>query len=258
MMTATVEIATEALMRASQNSVSVERLTALEEMPLQVGYQIQMDNLRRRLESGEVHTGWKVAITNQKALDKFSVTEPASGPLTQSMAVINRGSIPRNELLRPKLEAELAFIVGENLTKSCDNDEQLLNHVASVAPAIEIADCRIRDWAFNATSFVADNAAAGKYCLGEALPFHQWDRSGPQCDLFINDSPVAQGQGSYVSGGPIASFLWLIKSQLRQGGMLKKGDVVLTGSMTPPLDIHPGDDIRLRMFDNDVQVHWAQ
>jgi len=244
----------EQLLTALERAELVAALTTLEQKGVAVGYQVQDLNIDNRVLKGDHLTGWKVALTNQAGLDRFKVNEPAYGPLLASMCVDNGGELSMNGLSTPKLEAELAFILGEELAGAQQSEEQLLSAITSIAPAIEIADCRVKDWSVNATAFVADNAAAARYCLGSPVPFQIEDYADIGCELYLNQEHLSSGTGSNVSGGPLNSLLWLLRALLNRGKSISKGQVILTGTLTKPVDITSGDKIRLEMLDSTVEI----
>lgn len=137
----------------------------------QQGYALLRQTLERRVAAGEKPSGWKVAFAGRAAQARFALDEPVYGGLTEAMQVEPGSAVPLVRLIQPKLEVELAFVFGHALAPGDYRDQDILTAIAEVAPAFEIADCRWQGWRFGLGAFLADNAAAGLYCVGPRSPF---------------------------------------------------------------------------------------
>ncbi len=71
-------------------------------------------------------------------------------------------------LLQPRIEAEIAFVLAEELTAPEIGPADVLAATAALAPALEIVDSRIESWNIDILDTIADNASAGLYTLGAA------------------------------------------------------------------------------------------
>ncbi|MCW1243328.1 2-keto-4-pentenoate hydratase [Pseudomonas sp. SAICEU22] len=211
------------------------------------GYALQREALRRRQASGERLSGWKVAFAGRAAQDRFGIDEPVLGALTDAMAVEPGSSVPLARLIQPKLEIELAFVLGRTLAPGFYSDEDILAAVSEIAPAFEIADCRWQGWRFGVGAFLADNAAAGLYCLGPRVRFAA-DQL-PHVDYRLECDGVVCGEGNILEreDTPVANLCWLIRRLLADGQCVEAGQVVLSGSLLAPLDIKT-TEYRLHML----------
>lgn len=100
-------------------------------------------------------------------MELVGVNEPDFGHLLESMEVSNRGEIKRADLLLPKAEGELAFVLKEDLKGPGLTSQDVINATAYVVPSIEIVDSRIKDWKIKLLDTVADNGSSSRYILGD-------------------------------------------------------------------------------------------
>jgi 2-keto-4-pentenoate hydratase len=237
------------LVRLHDAAQAVHALPSLEPevFDLQKGYALQREALRRRQAGGEQLSGWKVAFAGRAAQERFGIDEPVLGGLTDAMAVEAGSAVALARLIQPKLEIELAFVLGRTLEPGFHSDEDLLAAVSEVAPAFEIADCRWQGWRFGVGAFLADNAAAGLYCLGPRVGFDP-DRLSEVTYRLMCDG-VSCGEGNVLAreDTPVANLCWLVRRLLADGQRVEAGQVVLSGSLLAPLDIKAAE-YRLQML----------
>jgi 2-keto-4-pentenoate hydratase len=237
------------LVRLHDAAHAVHALPSLppEAYDLPAGYALQREALRRRQASGEQSTGWKVAFAGRAAQERFGIDEPVLGALTDAMALQPGVAVPLARLIQPKLEIELAFVLGRTLAPGFYSDEDILCAVSEIAPAFEIADCRWQGWRFGVGAFLADNAAAGLYCLGPRVRFTP-DQL-PRVDYRLECDGVACGAGNVLAreDTPVANLCWLVRRLLADGQCVEAGQVVLSGSLLAPLDIKSAE-YRLHML----------
>lgn len=234
---------------------SVQALPALvpEAIDVSTGYALQRQALEQRLASGEQLSGWKIAFAGSAAQARFGLDEPVYGSLTNAMFVEpgNPVSLPR--LIQPKLEIELAFVFGRSLPAGHCRDEDILAAIGEVAPAFEIADCRWQQWRFGAGAFLADNAAAGLYSLGQRVAF---DALRHACIAYrLECDGVLCGVGDTLDreDSPLRNLCWLVRRLLADGQRVEAGQVVLSGSLLAPLDVQPAT-YRLHMLGTELAL----
>lgn len=245
------------LVRLHDAAQAVHALPSLEPQAfdLSKGYALQREALRRRQAGGEQLSGWKVAFAGRAAQQRFGLDEPVLGGLTDAMAVEPGSAVALARLIQPKLEIELAFVLGRTLEPGFHSDEDLLGAVSEVAPAFEIADCRWQGWRFGVGAFLADNAAAGLYCLGSRVGFDP-DRLSEVNYRLVCDG-VSCGEGNVLAreDTPVANLCWLVRRLLADGQRVEAGQVVLSGSLLAPLDIRPGE-YRLHMLGTELALDF--
>ncbi|WP_413791501.1 MULTISPECIES: 2-keto-4-pentenoate hydratase [unclassified Pseudomonas] len=247
------------LVRLHGAAQAVHALPSLEPeaVDLPTGYTLQREALRRRQAGGERLTGWKVAFAGRVAQDRFGIDEPVLGALTDAMAVAPGSTVPLARLIQPKLEIELAFVLGRTLVPGFYSDEDILAAISEVAPAFEIADSRWQGWRFGVGAFLADNAAAALYCLGPRVKFHPEQLAQVNYRLACDGVPCGEGNAQAREDTPQANLCWLVRRLLADGQCVEAGQVVLSGSLLAPLDIKAGE-YRLHMLGMELALVFRQ
>jgi len=207
-------------------------------------YAIQLENVSVRLQNGETISGKKIGLTSPGIQKQLGVSEPDYGHLFSSMCF--EREVPIDTLLQPKIEAEIAFILSEDLSGGNVTAEDVRRATRYVVPAFEIVDSRVADWRIKLPDTIADNASSGCYVLGKTqTALGELDLSKITMKMFKNDGePVGEGEGSAVMGDPCVSVAWLANCLYRYGVILKKDEVILSGafSAAPPASL--GDSFR--------------
>ncbi|MBP1124769.1 MULTISPECIES: 2-keto-4-pentenoate hydratase [Pseudomonas] len=226
-----------------------------EALDKQQGYTLLRQSLAQRTAGGERLSGWKVAFAGRAAQARFGLDEPVYGALTQAMAVAPGSAVACGRLIQPKLEVELALVFGQTLAPGDYSDAQILAAIAEVAPAFEIADCRWQGWQFGLGAFLADNAAAGRYCVGARVPF---DATRHACVAYrLEHGGILLGSGDTQAreDSPLFNLCWLVRRLLADGHPVEAGQVVLSGALLAPLAIEPGA-YRLHMLGTELALDF--
>lgn len=222
-----------ALRQALQQAQALPRLE--QALSLEQGYRLQGEALA---QAGVALGGWKVALSAAPAQARLGLSEPVYGWLSADMQHAPGSLLPLARLIAPKLEVEVAFELGRDIAPGSHDDASLLAAVSRMAPAFEIADCRWQGWRFDIGAFLADDAAAGLYCLG---PWQAFDASACRriaCRL-VHEGAVL---GSAEAGdGPLQNLLWLLRRLLADGQPLRAGQVILSGALLAPVDVQEGE-----------------
>jgi 2-keto-4-pentenoate hydratase len=206
-------------------------------------YAVQSAWVAERLAAGATVTGRKIGLTSPAVQAQLGVDSPDFGVLLDEMAVPAGGTADTARLLQPRIEAEVAFVLGGDLNLAAPADADVLAATAWVTAALEIVDSRIAGWDITLLDTVADNASSGMYVLGTApRPL------GPGLDLAScamtmrrNGAVVSAGIGSACLGSPVRAVAWLAATAYALGAPLRAGDVVLSGALGPMVEVHAGD-----------------
>ncbi len=241
------------LLQSAHRSVRALPPLEADTVDLLTGYYIQFHGLQQRTAMGEQLTGWKVAFASRAAQTRFGIREPVFGGLTNAMAVEAGSNVPLAQLIQPKLEIELAFVMGQTLLPGEYRDEDILAAMSEIAPAFEIADCRWQDWQFGVGAFLADNAAAALYCLGERVPFDPLQHACLTYSLEHEGKPCGSGNTAEREDMPVINLFWLIRRLLADGHGIEAGQVILSGSLLQPLGILAGE-YRLHMLGTELAL----
>ncbi len=120
------------------------------------------------------------------------------------MAVADGGRVPPGRLLQPKVEAEVALVLGRDLPHRECTVVDVLRAVDFALPALEIVDSRVRGWDVSLVDTVADNASCGLYVLGGVpLPLTGVDLRAVTMSMTRNGETVSEGSGADCLGSPL-------------------------------------------------------
>jgi 2-keto-4-pentenoate hydratase len=147
-----------------------------------------------------------------------------------------------SELVQPKAEAEIAFVMAEDLDGDI-NISDLIDAIEYATVSIEIVGSRVADWNIKITDTIADNASASHYILGTSkVSLDDIDLVNCQMSLTKNGIIASQGSGKACMDNPLNAALWLAQKMAEQGNPLKKGDILLSGALGPMVVIEKGDE----------------
>jgi 2-keto-4-pentenoate hydratase len=206
-------------------------------------YEIQLMGIRSRLAAGVTTHGHKVGLSSKAMQDMMGVDEPDYGHLLSDMAIGTGGTVSAGAYCFPRVEVEVAFILGATLPGVGCTEEDVLAATESLAPAIELIDSRISDWNIKIADTIADNASSVGYVLGaERVDPRSVDLRTIEARLLCNGNQVAQGRSDAVLGNPVTAVAWLARKVASFGVTLEAGHVILPGSVHRAIDVHPGDD----------------
>jgi 2-keto-4-pentenoate hydratase len=227
---------------------------------LETAYAVQQLNVRRGLDAGRRIVGRKIGLTSPSVQRQLGVDQPDFGTLFADMAVPDSGEVAAGRLLQPKVEAEVALVLGRDLPHRACTVVDVLRAVDFALPAMEIVDSRVQGWDISLVDTVADNASSGLYVLGGTpVPLTGIDLRAVTMTMTRNDETVSEGTGADCLGGPLNAAVWLASALAERGDPLRAGDLVLTGALGPMAPAAPGDVFEARISDlGSVRVGFAK
>lgn len=246
------------LATAERGRASIDPLTA-EHADLDVvdAYEIQLLNIRARVAAGARVVGHKVGLSSEVMQKMMNVDEPDYGHLLDDMQVFEDTPVEAARYCFPRVEVEVGFILGKDLPGAGCTVEDVLDGTAYVVPSIELIDSRIKDWKIALPDTIADNASSAGFVLGkERVDPRSIDITAIDAALTCNGEKIAEGRSDAVLGNPVTAVAWLAQKVESFGVRLKAGDIVLPGSCTRAIDVHPGDDF-VAEFSGLGSVHLA-
>ncbi|MCZ2527558.1 2-keto-4-pentenoate hydratase [Streptomyces sp. HB2AG] len=238
--------AAELLWHAEQDRTPVDPLTdAFPGIDVTDAYEIQLANIRRRVAAGATVRGHKVGLSSEAMQQMMGVDEPDYGHLLSDMVLGQDTPVDTSRYLRPRIEVEIGFVLGESLPGEGCTEADVLAATEYVVPSIELIDSRIRDWRIRLADTVADNASSAGVVLGSArVPAADLDVADIEAVLYRGAQEVARGNTGAVLGNPVTAVAWLARKVASFGVRLEAGHLVLPGSCTRAFDVRPGDDFR--------------
>lgn len=212
------------------------------DMDADCAYAIQRINTEQRIASGRRIVGCKIGLTARTVQAQLGVDRPDFGMLFDDMGYGDGESVPLAVLQQPKIEAEVAFVFGRDLTVGNPSQVDVLNAVDYVLPALEIVGSRVANWNIKFVDTVADNASSGAYVLG-STPRKLSEFDLRLCGMVMNrrGEPVSVGAGAACLGNPLNAVVWLARTMASLGRPLRAGDLVLSGALGPMVPVAPGD-----------------
>jgi 2-oxo-3-hexenedioate decarboxylase len=216
------------------------------ELDLATGYAIQDRNLAARLERGEKLVGVKLGLTSRAKQQQMGVHSPFVAWLTDAMVLPAGDPVPQHRLIHPRVEPELAFVMGDRLEGPGVTAARAMAAVESVWGAAEIVDSRYRNFSFRAGDVVADNASSGAFVTGPiGLPPFALDLSLEAVLVEIGGAVVDSATGAAVQGHPGEALAWAANELAGRGQAIEAGWIVLTGGMTEAVACPPGASVAL-------------
>jgi 2-oxo-hept-3-ene-1,7-dioate hydratase len=218
------------------------------EMTLEDGYAISQKWVELKCQAGQHIIGHKIGITS-KAMQRYSkISEPDYGTLLNKMLYDANGDLAFDNFIEPKVEVELAFVLGKKIAGEDIRIYDVISATDYVVPAVEIIDARIErvDRATGKMRMVydtiADNAANAGIILGSnALKPENIDLRWISALLYKNGAIEESGVAAAVLNHPATGVAWLAKRLSKWGQSLNPGEIVLAGSFTRPIDALKGD-----------------
>ena len=205
-------------------------------------YEIQLINIRARLDDGARVIGHKVGLSSEAMQKMMGVDEPDYGHLLADMEVFEDVPVDTSKFLYPRVEVEVGFILAEDLPGAGCTEDDVLAATAAYAPSIELIDTRIKDWKIALCDTIADNASSAGWVLGpQRVSPKDIDITGIDAVLTRNGDVVAEGRSDAVLGNPVTAVAWLARKVDSFGVRLRAGDIVLPGSCTRAIDARSGD-----------------
>lgn len=193
-------------------------------------YAVQEIVIASRESDTNRRVGRKVGLTSPAVQTQLGVDQPDFGVLLADMDVSGLDAVPSGTLIQPKIEAEVAFVMGVDVLDA--SREAVVAAVAEVVPALEIVDT------------IADNASSALYVLGE--PRRTLAEVAPvdvTMTMTADGELASQGDGRDCLGDPLNALVWVAETALALGRPLRAGEVVLSGALGPMVPFPPGTRI---------------
>jgi 2-keto-4-pentenoate hydratase len=233
----------EMLAEAESSKTGMDPLTKIEpNLSIGEAYSIQLENINKKISEGQKITGKKIGLTSKAMQDLLGVNEPDYGHLLNTMIIENKGVISCSDLIQPKVEAEIAFILKTELKGPNVTAEDVIAATDYILPSLEIVDSRIKDWQIKIEDTIGDNASSGFYVLGSNLTkLNNIDIELMGMAFYKNGEIVNTGAGAAALGNPAICVAWLANKLAAYNISLKAGEVILSGALSAAVEAKPGD-----------------
>jgi len=240
-----VDKAAGALLDAYATRAPLPPLTAVHPgLSVDDAYAIQLAQVQAWTIAGARIKGHKIGLTSTAMQRQMGVNEPDFGHLLESMFLPSDSTVSACRFLQPRIEPEMAFVLGRPLRGPGVTVTEAIAAVDFVLPALEIIDSRIADWRITLADTIADNASSGGVVLGsQPTRLNDLDLALTGCLLHVNGRLAATGAGGAVLGSPVNAVVWLANVLGPRGITMEAGHVVLPGSVTAAVPVSPGDSV---------------
>jgi len=207
-------------------------------------YAIQQANTQYWVREGRRIVGHKVGLTADAVQKQLGVDSPDFGILFDDMRIDDEGKLAASKVIQPKVEAEIALVLGKDLVGPETSADDVRKAVDYAVGAIEVVDSRIKDWKITFADTVADNGSSSHFVVGR----HR--RSLADLDLRVcgmvlevNNQIRSLGTGAACLGNPLNAAAWLARTMAKAGELLRAGDIILTGALGPMVALSLGDKV---------------
>jgi 2-oxo-3-hexenedioate decarboxylase len=236
---------------AELNAQEITKITDdYPEMTYEDAYNIQWTARAAKEARGTKIVGMKMGLTSQAKMKQMGVPNPCYGYLADYFAYGDGAEIKIDELIHPKVEAEIAFVLKDDLQGPGCHIGDVLAATDFVMPAVEIIDSRYKDFKFDLKSVIADNSSSSRYVTGGRMrDVKDLDLKTLGVVMEINGEIVQLGAGAAVLGHPATSIAMLANMMSERGETLKAGSYILSGAITAAVGVKKGDNVTVKFQD---------
>lgn len=226
------------------------------EMTVEDAYRVQRALVAAKIAAGRTVRARKVGLTSRAMRQAVSITEPDHGVIFDDMFFADGGTVPSGRFIRPRVEVELAFVLGQPLNGPEVTALDVLDATRWVTPAVEILDARVQmadpqtGHLRTIVDTISDNAAAaGIVTGGRAVRPDACDLRRVAAVLYVNETIEETGVAAGVLGHPANGVAWLASKLAAHGEFLPAGQLILSGSFTRPVSVSEGDVVHADFAD---------
>jgi 2-keto-4-pentenoate hydratase len=206
------------------------------------GMQQQLRWRRELLATGKQPLGWKLAFGGPAALKRLRINSPLVGFLMADAVVASGSTISIAGWKKPAAEPELTVYLGKDLAPGADR-QTIKDAIAGLGPAIEVAD--VDHPSDDVEGTLARNIYQRHVILGNCDARHAGGNlSGLNARVLRNGAEMANTSNLEASTGELITIVGHVANLLANfGETLRAGQIIIAGSITPPLWVEPGETI---------------
>jgi 2-keto-4-pentenoate hydratase len=209
------------------------------------GYAVQQELTSLLLADGDRIVGYKVGLTSKPMQQMIGVDQPDYGPVLASTVYADGDSISLGSFIQPRIEAEIAFVLGSPLAGPGVSVLDARRAIAGMTAAVEIVDSRFADWRIKLADTVADLASNGAVAVSSRLvPLDGLDPRLIGMVLTRRGELIDTGAGAAALGDPVKVVAWLANTLGEMGVKLEAGHLIMTGALHAAVPMQAGDVFR--------------
>ena len=240
-----VDRAADVILGAEKNHQDIGRLTT--EWPaldLAAAYETQGVVIARKIAAGQRVVGVKLGLTSRAKQERMGIATPLTGVLTDAMALAPDEPLVVNELIHPRIEPEIVFVMQSPLRGPGVTAASALAAIGAVHAGLEVIDSRYTDFDFALPDVVADNASSARFVVSAmGVSPVGLDLVLEACVLRVDGDVVYTATGAAVQGNPLEALALAANDLAMRGGSIEQGDIVLTGGITDAVFVSPGNEV---------------
>lgn len=212
----------------------------VDDLSIDDAYAIQAALLELQLGRGDTLAGAKLGLTSAAKQEQMGVDEPVYGWVPAS-SVLQDGAAPLGELIHPRCEPEIVFILGEDLAGPGVTREDALDATREIVGGIEVIDSRYEAFSFTLADVIADNTSAARVAIGtEGIAPREADLTTLGCIFEIDGQVTGTATGAALLGDPAQCLAMLANHVGKHGQKLEAGWLVMAGAATDARPLDPG------------------
>ncbi len=229
------------LLAAVDKRSDVQAITKqVDELSIDDAYAIQAALLELQLGRGDTLAGAKLGLTSVAKQEQMGVDAPVYGWVPAS-TVLTNGAAPLGELIHPRCEPEIVFILGEDLAGPNVTADDVLDATEKVVGGIEVIDSRYEKFSFTLTDVIADNTSAARVVIGDdGIAPRDADLTTLGCVFEIDGQITGTATGAALLGDPAACVAMLANHLGKHGQKLEAGWLVMAGACTDARPLEAG------------------
>lgn len=214
------------------------------DLDLETAYEVQRATIAARVADGDRVVGTKLGLTSRAKQQRMGIDSPLTAVLLESYILPADVPVPLGDLIQPRLEPEIVFVMGRRLEGPGVTAATALEAVDRVYGGFEVIDSRFTDYSFALPDVVADNASSAKFIVGPyGVAPGDIDLLLEAVVLSVNGRTVATATGAAVQGHPAEALALAANALAARGQAIEAGEIVLTGGLTDAVPVHAGDQI---------------
>ena len=215
-------------------------------MDAEDGYRVQQAIVRGRLAAGQRIVGWKLGLTSKAMQDQLGVDQPDYGPIFDAMLVPDGQAVAVSELIAPRAEAEICFVLSSPLRGPGVTRDDVLAATDGVIAAIEIIDSRIENWKIALPDTIGDMASSARVATATTkVSIAGFDvrlvGAVLEREADGRTEVVSTGAGAAALGDPVVAVAWAANTLGPLGVTMEAGQIVMTGALHASVPAHAGD-----------------
>jgi len=235
----------EYLLQAERERKEVVKVTDQHpDLTVEDAYILQKQLVEQKMREGSKRVGVKLGLTSKAKQQMMGIEEAIYGYLLHDMLAFEWEPVQYETLIHPKVEPEIAFLMGDDLQGTSVTADDVLKATKYVTPALEIIDSRYLNFKFTLPDVIADNCSSSKFLLGSKwINAQEIDLANVGMVMSKNGKTATTGTGAAVLGHPATAIAWAVNKLGLQNEGLKKGDIVLSGALSEAVTFKTGDAI---------------